>query len=259
MSDRDKQFDGCVVLITGATSGIGAECAREFARRGASLMLTGRDESRGAAILGEVENIGARASFLAGDIRNAAFCASLVDSACERFQQLDVLVNSAGVWRAGTAVETTDELWEHTLAVNLTGLFFVCRAALPVMVRQRRGSIVNIASDWGLVGGEAGAAYCASKGGVVLLTKAMALDHAKDNIRINAVCPTDTDTPMMEDDYHQQGISYAEGKKLSAAVIPTGRMAMPADVAAAVCFLASDQASFITGTALPLDGGVTAG
>ncbi len=259
MTGSDGEFDGRVVLITGATSGIGAECAREFARRGATLMLTGRDEARGAAILAEVEDLGAKASFLAGDIRHAPFCGALVEATCDQFQQLDVVVNSAGVWRAGTAVDTTDEHWEHTLAVNLTGLFFVCRVALPVMVRQRGGSIVNIASDWGLVGGEAAAAYCASKGGVVLLTKAMALDHAKDNIRINAVCPTDTDTPMMEDDYRQAGIPHEEGKKLSAAAIPIGRMATPVDVAYAVCFLASDQAGFITGTALPLDGGVTAG
>jgi meso-butanediol dehydrogenase/(S,S)-butanediol dehydrogenase/diacetyl reductase len=168
------------------------------------------------------------------------------------------LINSAGIWHAATTLETTDAQWHETIDVNLTGLFFVSRAALRVMVDQRSGNIIHISSDWGLFGGREAAAYCASKGAVVLLTKAMALDHAADGIRINALCPADTDTPMMEEDYRLRGIPYDEGKRLSSESNPMGRMATAREVAEAACFLASDAAGFITGVSLPIDGGETA-
>jgi meso-butanediol dehydrogenase / (S,S)-butanediol dehydrogenase / diacetyl reductase len=252
------QFAGRTVLVTGATSGIGAACARMFAHRGAAVMLSGRDGQRGNGLLDEIAAEGSRVDFIAGDIRESEFCDELVAQTLNRFGALDVLVNSAGIWHAASAPETTDQIWRDTMDTNVSGLFFASRAALRVMVRQQRGSIVNIASDWGLVGGRHAAAYCASKGAVVLLTKAMALDHAHDGIRVNAVCPTDTDTPMMDRDYTARGISMDEGRKASADSIPLGRMATPEDVAEAVCFLASAAAGFLTGVALPVDGGTTA-
>jgi meso-butanediol dehydrogenase/(S,S)-butanediol dehydrogenase/diacetyl reductase len=249
-------FAGVKVLVTGATSGIGTACARLFAERRAEVMLTGRDAGRGAAIAKEIEQAGGVADFTAGDVRGVAACEAIVQATCDRFGGLDVLINSAGTWHAATTLGTTDEQWHETMDVNITGLFFVSRAALRVMVEQRSGNIVNISSDWGLVGGREAAAYCASKGAVVLLTKAMALDHAAEGIRINVICPTDT--PMMEEDYRLRGIPYAEGKKLSSASNPMGRMAEAIDVAEAACFLASDAAGFITGVSLPIDGGATA-
>ncbi len=219
------EFAGKAVLVTGATSGIGEACARLFAQRGAEVMLSGRDAARGAAIAKEIEQAGGVADFSAGDVRQLANCEAIVEATCHRFGGLDVLINSAGIWHAATVLETTDEQWFETLDVNLTGLFFVSRAALRVMVERRSGNIVNISSDWGLVGGREAAAYCASKGAVVLLTKAMALDHAADGIRINVICPADTDTPMMERDYRLRGIPYEEGKRLSSASNPMGRMA----------------------------------
>ncbi|HXV37344.1 MAG TPA: SDR family oxidoreductase [Myxococcota bacterium] len=249
---------GKVALVTGATSGIGAACARLFAQRGASVMLAGRSAERGSAMVLAIERDGGAADFTAGDVRELDCCESMVRATCERFGRLDVLVNSAGIWHSATASETSDAQWRETIEVNVTGLFFVSRAALRVMLAQRSGNIVNISSDWGLVGGREAAAYCASKGAVVLLTKAMALDHAADGIRINVLCPADTDTPMMEQDYRLRGIPYEEGKRLSGAAIPMGRMARAIDVAEAACFLASDAASFITGVSLPIDGGETA-
>jgi len=257
MAARD--FDGRVALVTGATSGIGAACARELATRGARVMLTGRDAQRGAAVLGALRAADGQGDFLPGDVRDRAFCARAVAECLARFGRLDVLVNNAGISIAASALETSDEQWDATLETNLSAAFFLSREALRPMLRQRAGAIVNVASDWGLVGGERAAAYCASKGGLVLLTRAMALDHAKHGIRINAVCPGDTDTPMMLEDFRQRGVSAEDGASAAAQQIPMGRMATAAEVARAVCFLASDAASFVTGVALPVDGGHSAG
>lgn len=254
-----QEFAGKVVLITGATSGIGEACALAFARRGASLALTGRDRRRGQAVAEQVSRLGAAVHFIAGDIRQGAFCDRLVAQCLERFGRLDVLVNSAGICLVASTTTTTDQQWQDTMDINVSGTFFTSRAALRVMAAQGAGSIVNIASDWGLVGAPEAAAYCASKGAVVLLSKAMALDHAADGIRVNAVCPGDTDTPMMSRDFSQRGWSEEQGRQASAAGIPLGRMATAAEVAQLVCFLASDAAGFITGAALPIDGGHTAG
>ena len=258
MTSRPLDFKDKVVLITGATSGIGTACAREFAARGARLMLTGRSQDRGKQVVEAIRAMGAEAEFVAGDMRNRGFCDRIVEETIEHLGRIDVLVNSAGISLTATTLDTTDEQWDATIETNLSSLFFASRAALRSMRAQRSGSIIHIASDWGLVAGTEAAAYCASKGAVVLLTKAMALDHARDNIRINAVCPGDTDTPMMREDFRQRGVSVEVGTQESGEGIPIGRMVTAEEVAAAVCFLASDAAGSITGVALPVDGGHTA-
>ncbi len=169
-----------------------------------------------------------------------------------------MLVNNAGVYRGNTALGCSEEEWDRQLDTNLKGTFLMSRAVLPHMIERGSGSIVNNASDWGLVGGAEAVAYCASKGGVVLMTKAMAIDHGPQGIRINAVCPGDTDTPMETMDAEQHGISWDEYVAANSER-PLGRMGAPEEVARAIVFLASEDASFITGVALAIDGGATAG
>lgn len=253
-----QRFTDKVVLVTGATSGIGAAVADAFAAEGASLLLTGRDEARGQVRVHRARQFGIEALFIAGDIRQPGFCDKLVQAALDRFGQLDVLVNNAGLIHRVTTLDTTDAQWQETLDVNLSAAFYLSRAALRHMLPRHCGAIVNIASDWGLVGGDMGVAYCASKGGMVMMSKAMALDHARAGIRINAVCPGDTDTPLIDGELSQRGIDPVSGKAEYAEEIPMGRMGRPEEVAQSVCFLASDEASFITGVALPVDGGNTA-
>lgn len=251
-------FSGAAVLVTGGTSGIGAAIARAFGEAGASVLLSGRDAARGGEVAAGIAGGGGTAEFLAADVTDPEACGRLVQAILARFGRLDVLVNNAGIIHRATAEETTDAQWRETMAVNLDAAFYMSRAAIPAIREQGGGAIVNIASDWALVGGERGVAYCASKGGMLLMTKAMALDHAHENIRVNAVCPTDIDTPMLDAEFEAAGIGKAEGLAGVADTIPMGRVGAPEDVARAVLFLASDQAGFITGIGLPVDGGVTA-
>lgn len=252
-------FQGKSVLVTGATSGIGQAIARRFATLGANLLLTGRRDlapedltrlyPRGA---------GAHVHYLAIDVTSPRAGERLVTAAGDLFGGLDVLINNAGILHRGTALECTDEEWEATLATNVTSVFRLSRAALHVMQKQKSGSIVNVASDWGLVGARGAVAYGVSKGAIVQLTRSMALDHAADGIRVNAVCPGDTDTSML-DGALGGGMPRAQMLRELGAAIPLGRVGRPEEIADAVCFLASDQASFITGATLAVDGGNSAG
>lgn len=251
-------FSGTAVLVTGGTSGIGAAVARAFGDAGAAVLLTGRDAGRGAEVAADIASDGGTAEFMAADVTNTGACGLLVDAVLDRFGRLDVLVNNAGIIHSGDAQSTTDEQWNETIAVNLTAAFRMSRAAIPAIREQGGGSIVNIASDWALVGGQNAVAYCASKGGLLLMTKAMALDHAGENIRVNAVCPTEIMTPMLTGEFRAAGKTDEEGLAALAEIIPMGRVGTPEEVARAVLFLASDQASFMTGVGLPVDGGVTA-
>lgn len=248
-----------VVLVTGASSGLGAAMARRFARHDTAVMLAGRDRGRTAETAAEVQRAGGTAEVWLGDLSDPAACADVVRATVDRFGRLDVLVNSAGIIYRATAERTTYEQWRATMAVNVDAVFFTSRAAIPVMRTQGGGVIVNIASDWGLVGGQEAVAYCASKGAVVLMTKAMALDHAREGIRVNAICPGDCDTPMLDYEAAQRGVNAAASRREAAEAIPVGRVGRPEEVAALAFYLASDEASFITGAAIPIDGGETAG
>jgi len=248
---------GKVALITGGTSGIGRATAALFAREGAKVALTGRDEVRGRVVLHEVKSAGSEAIFVRSDVRLADDCRRAVDETIKAFKRLDILFNNAGVFFPHTVPDSSEEEWDQTLDVNLKGTYLMSKFALPHMIAQRSGAIVNNSSGWGLVGGDAAAAYCASKGGVVLLTKAMAVDHGRQGIRINCICPGDVETPMLPEDARQRGLDWDEYLK-GAANRPLGRIGKPEEIARAVLFLASDDSSFMTGSALVVDGGGTA-
>lgn len=253
------ELSGKVMLVTGATSGIGAATARAAAAAGATLLLTGRSAERGDAVTREARAAGATTEFIAGDVTEAGFADRLVADAVARFGRLDVLVNNAGIALRGPIDQCSDEDWQRTMAVNATGVFFMARAAVRLMKRQGGGTIVMVASDWALVGGANAFAYCASKGAVLQMTRAMALDHGRDGIRVNAVCPGDIETPMLLDGIAKRGLGAAEGLKLLGEQFPLGRVGLPEEAAKAIVFLASDASSYMTGAALAVDGGHTAG
>jgi len=242
-----------VVLVTGASSGIGAAIAIAFAEAGWDVMAAGRDEGR----LEEVADVSAKIVTWSGELAESEDCDELVRDTLDEFGHLDCLVNNAGVIVRADVGDTSDEEWRYTMAINLDVPFFLSRAALPHLLLAE-GNIINIASDWGLRGGERAAAYCTSKGGIVLLTKAMAKDHAREGLRVNAICPGDVDTPMLAAEAEEQGMELDAYLEEAAEESPNGRVATPEEIAGLALFLASDAATHITGAAIPIDGGVTA-
>ena len=248
-------FEGKVVLVTGATTGIGEACARLFAESGARVMLSGRSRSRGALVLDSIRAAGGKAEFAAADLRDAGACEHLAAETLERCGGLDVLVNNAGILYTANALDTSNEQWLETMAVNVNALFYLSRAAVKHMKSSGKGAIVNIASEWGLNGEPSHVAYCASKGAVIQITRCMALDHARDHIRVNSVCPGEIHTRMVDDILAKRGGDPAENLRALAAGIPMQRLAHPSEVARCVHFLASDLASYVTGAHLSVDGG----
>lgn len=243
------------VLVTGATSGIGEAVALEFAARGGRLLATGRSRDKGDALVTRITDAGGEGVFVAGDITDRGFCEGLVEDCVARFGGLDICVNSAGVIHHATVADTSDEAWQETMDVNVNGVFYVCRAAVRAMKRQGGGVIVNIASDAALSGSEHLAAYCASKGAVLQLSRAMALDHGRDGIRVVPVCPGDVDTPMLRGEFADRGLTVEQGLEESAANVPVNRVCTPGEVARLVMYAAGDDARFMTGYPLVLDGG----
>ena len=242
-----------VALVTGASSGIGAAIAIAFAEAGWDVMAAGRDEGR----LEEVADVSERIVTWTGDLGESDDCNELIADTIDEFGELDCLVNNAGIILRGSVADTSDDDWRRTMATNLDVPFYLSRAALPYLLKSE-GSIVNIASDWGLNGGERAASYCASKGGLVLLTRAMAKDHARDGLRVNAICPGDVDTPMLAAEAKTEGMDVDEYLEEACEAVPSGRVAEPEEVAALALFLASESAAHINGTAIPIDGGGSA-
>jgi NAD(P)-dependent dehydrogenase (short-subunit alcohol dehydrogenase family) len=243
-------FEGRVAAVTGGASGIGAATARLLREAGAYVVIADRDQG-GAGVAEELRGL-----FVQVDVSREADAERLATAAVDRFGRLDVLVNSAGIVLAKSTTETTEDEWDRVLDVNLKGTWLCSRAAIPRM--STGGAIVNVASNAGLVGFANAAAYCASKGGVAQLTKAMALDCAPLGIRVNAVCPGHTRTSMAESFVAAQADPEAFLHEFVERQHPLGRMAEPDEVGRCIRFLASDEASFMTGAVVPADGGFTA-
>jgi NAD(P)-dependent dehydrogenase (short-subunit alcohol dehydrogenase family) len=238
-------------IVTGGASGIGRATAELLAAEGARVAVADLDEAGARAVAGAC---GPDAIALGLDVAVAEECRRAVERAAEAFGGLDVLVNNAGIIRRADVVETTEEEWDRVMAVNVRSVFLMSRFAIPVMVAGGGGAIVNTGSGWGLKGGAKAASYCASKGAVVNLTRAMAIDHGPDGVRVNCVCPGDTDTAMLRSEAEQLG--EAETAFLAdAAARPLQRVGTPEDIARAIVYLASDDAAFVTGSVLVVDGG----
>src|SRR5260370_717075 len=246
-----------VVLITGGTSGIGEATALLFSREGASVAITGRNQERGQAVVQQVKEQGGDALFIRADVSLSADCRPAGDETVRAFGRLDILFNNAGVFYPQTAIECSEQEWDEQIDVNLKGTFLMSKFALPSMIAQGHGVIINNSSGWGLVGGDHAVAYCASKGGAVLMTKAMAIDHGRQGIRVNCICPGDVETPMLPADAKMRGLSWDKYLQ-DCNNRPMGRIGSPDEIAKAVLFLASDDSSFMTGAALVVDGGGTA-
>jgi NAD(P)-dependent dehydrogenase (short-subunit alcohol dehydrogenase family) len=253
------RFVGEAALITGATSGIGEATAILFADEGAAVAIVGRDEGRGLAVEERIRANGGQAIFVRADVRRADECWGAVEETVRAFGRLDVLFNNAGVYVENDAISCSEDEWDAQIDTSLKGAFLMSKFALPHMIARGSGAIVNCSSGWGLVGGQRAVAYCAAKGGMVVMTKAMALDHGPQGVRVNAVCPGDTDTPMEHDDAERKGWTWDEYARWAVEDRPIPRMATPEEVARAVLFLARDASSYITGVALPVDGGGVAG
>jgi NAD(P)-dependent dehydrogenase (short-subunit alcohol dehydrogenase family) len=244
-----------VAIITGAGSGIGLAAAIRFASEGARVILADIKKSHKEA--GEVKRHGGEAYFYQVDISKPQKVDRLFDKVMNKCGRLDILVNNAGIELAKKIPETSPDEWDHLMDVNLKGVFLCSRAAIPLMQRQGGGIIINVASELGLVGGSEIAAYCASKGGVVQLTKAMAIDHASDHIRVNCVCPGPVETPLLRRILACSKDPDKEKRRMISK-IPLKRLAKPEDVANVILFLASEESSFMTGASVAVDGGWSA-
>jgi NAD(P)-dependent dehydrogenase (short-subunit alcohol dehydrogenase family) len=254
---------GKVAIITGATSGIGKATARLFGEEGADVVITGRRAELGQGVENEIRARGARCLFLEADHRQAGDCSRVVERTLTEFGRVDILFNNAGIVTSGTAETTSEEVWNETFAINVTAVWQMSKLVIPHMKRQGKGVIVNNGSDWSVVAGRDAFPYIMSKGAVAMMTKAMALDYARENIRVNAVCPGDTfvDRWMDASRGYFEGsdpVTMEEAMKDSSAYIPMGRFGKPEEIAQAVLFLASDDSSFVTGHLLLVDGGNTA-
>jgi len=248
---------GKVALVTGGGTGIGRAIALAFAREGASVAVAGRRLEKLREVIREVEKSGGKGLAMECDVTKAKEVERAVRGTTERFGRLNILVNNAGALSATTVEGISEEEWDRLMTVNMKGPFLMSRAVLPEFRKAGGGAIVNIGSVLGLVAVKDRAAYCASKGGVTMLTKAMALDHAHENIRVNCICPSIVETELVKGVFNETEQGQAM-RKARIATIPLGRIGRPEDVAELAVFLASEESSWLTGAAIPLDGGLTA-
>jgi NAD(P)-dependent dehydrogenase (short-subunit alcohol dehydrogenase family) len=249
------RLEGKSVIVTGAGSGIGRACAVAMAREGATVAVVGRRRE----LLEEVaREIGDTALVCVGDVRSLEDIQRVVRQAAEKFGGVNVLLNNAGVLYGGTAESLTEEQWDRTFDINVKAVWHMSREVLPWMRKANGGAIINISSVLGLIGARHRVAYAASKGAVTMMTKSMAMDHAQENIRVNCICPGIVETDMVQE-FISSAANPEEARRVREALHPMGRFGQPEDIAGMAVFLASDEAKWITGAAMPVDGGYTAG
>jgi NAD(P)-dependent dehydrogenase (short-subunit alcohol dehydrogenase family) len=253
-SSNSISIDGKVAVISGAASGIGLETAKLLANENAKIALIDIDESSGEKAAKDISRQGGEALFFRCDVTSNSDCKRTVNNIHDKFGRIDILFNNAGVIRRKNIIELDEEEWDLVLGVNLKAIFLLSRYVLPIMIENRAGIIINNGSGWGLKGGPKAAAYCAAKGGVVNLTRAMAIDFGQYGIRVNCICPGDINTNLLKQEAIQLGIDEKEFL-LSCADRPIGRIGKPQDVANAVLYLSSDLSSWVTGITLVVDGG----
>lgn len=250
-------FTGKVALITGGTSGIGLSTASILLESGAKVALIGRQTEKGQAALSQFAEYGDKVCFVQGDISKTGECQKVIEQTVAQLGRLDIVINSAGTYMEKAISDVTEEDFDQMMNSNLKGTYFICKYALPYLRQGGGGAIVNISSDAGINGNCLCTTYCASKGAVTVFTKALALESIHDGIRANCVCPGDVDTPMVEEQ-----LMYVENKEQylrdMASIYPIGRIAKPEEIAKVICFLASDNASFVNGAVWTVDGGLTA-
>ncbi len=250
------RVEGKVAIVTGGASGIGRAAAERLAEEGAAVAVCDVDEKSGKAVVDGIREAGGKAIFVKADVSKERDAERLVKETVKAFGRLDALVNNAGIRASGRVHETALAEWERMMAIDLRGVYLCSRFAVPVMLKQRAGSIINISSVSGVAGDYGMAAYNAAKGGVTNLTRNMALDYARDGIRVNAVCPGTIRTPLQESAYHE--IGYREATRKFNAAYPPGRIGEAREVAHLILFLASDEARFVSGANILIDGGITA-
>lgn len=248
------RLEGKKAIVTGGAGGIGRATSLAFAAEGASVAVVDLNGEAAQTVADEIRAAGGTAIAIAADVSSEADIESVVAGVQQEFGGIDVVFNNAGIIRRTTAVETTVEEWDRVFGVNVRAIFLMCKHVVPIMAAAGGGSIVNTGSGWGLKGGGQAISYCASKGAVVNMTRALAIDHGPQGIRVNSVNPGDVDTGMLRDEARQLGQDQA-GFLAEAAERPLNRMGQPREIAAAVVWLASDESSYVTGSALVVDGG----
>jgi len=247
-------LEGRIAVVTGAASGIGRGIAIRLAEMGAKVAALDIDEEKGQQVASEIQASGGESLFLKCDVSNAAACHQATEAVIQRWGRIDILCNCAGIAIRKSVVDLTEDEWDRALDITLKGIYLLSREVIPHMIRAGGGSVINIGSGWSLKGGPNAASYCAAKGGAANLTRAMAIDHGRHNIRVNCICPGDIDTPMLHSECAQLGEDVQKFMQ-EAANRPLARIGTPDDVANAVLFLACPMSSWITGATLVVDGG----
>ncbi|MEY2355394.1 SDR family NAD(P)-dependent oxidoreductase [Lysinibacillus capsici] len=248
------ELEGKVAVITGGASGIGLATAKLLSELGTKTVILDIDQQKGKETEKSFQEAGLDVEFLKCDVTNTQDCKSAADSIQERYGKVDVLFNNAGIIRRKTVVDLEEADWDAVINVSLKGVYLLSKYLIPLM-RGNGGSIINTGSGWGIKGGDKAASYCAAKAGVVNLTKAMAIDHGPENIRVNCICPGDTDTPLLRGEAKQLNIDESSFLRSSAVDRPLARLGTPEDIAKGVLFLASNLSAWVTGTTLTVDGG----